>query len=111
MKPIITSSGRVTKSRAPYLPPLTMPVGGKDITFVQVNNLMVSESELRPHAEGCPNAGEPNHIVMIAMCMPQESNFGMFIGMSPHDARDLADVLNETADAAETKILKGANHG
>lgn len=113
MKPrIIDDSGLTTGHfNAPKLPPITLPVRGKDITFVQATNMSINGSSFREHALNGSPAGDPEWIISIYISNPAMSDVGLFLAVPPHAARDLADNLNAVADQVEAEILKGAANG
>ncbi len=64
----------------PKLPPITLEVRGREVTFVQATDLLTNAV-----------AGQMGAFVMINICHPGQSNVGVYVAMSTAEARNLCD--------------------
>ncbi len=69
------------------MPPYTVPVRGRDITFVQVSDMQ---------AGLC--GGPDGAWAFLHLCTPEKSDVGLFASMSAGKARELAHGLLSLAD-------------
>jgi hypothetical protein len=109
MKPRLTDASSIVResTRMPKMLPFVLPINGRDITFMQATHLRITSSEM---SKDDPAPAHSSHVVMANICAPDKSTLGLFIALSPHAARSMADALNCAADKVEAKILKGTTH-
>jgi hypothetical protein len=101
MKPRQFNDCPVDRHPMPDLPPLTLPVQGQDIKFLQASDIMIGGA-------ACDLPEGQAYFVTLNISCPEKSAIGLFIALHPEHARDVAGALNKSAADIEAEILKGA---
>lgn len=88
----MAEDGTEEHSTSPSLPPFRKDVAGREITFALAHNL-----------EAATAVATAGNYVLVMLSAPDISDFGLFIGLTPAEARNLATGLMRSADEAEAE--------